>query len=188
MQKFPVNISINSYSDITRRIQLVGTFQNHIAELAQQGLSIFVRPADLVIVGVVQQQAGDVEDRLVSGNPPSLQVSIVILLQYLIQLESRAVSVVGSAGHIEPAYPLAGFAHGFRRTIQNIAVYLGHLPQVLLQNRMAFHLGHPLTFRYRPRDPVLNSPDHQFLRVVKFRVLRMLFPVKRKLFQQAAPA
>ena len=65
MQKFPVNISINSYSDITRRIQLVGTFQNHIAELAQQGLSIFVRPADLVIMGVVQQQAGDIEDRLV---------------------------------------------------------------------------------------------------------------------------
>ena len=188
VQELSVDVFVHSYRDVASRIQLIRSLEHHIAELAEQGIAVFVCPSDLVIVRIVEQQTSDVEDRLVPGDPPLFHVGIVVLFEHFIELETRSVAVVGAAGHVEPANPLTGFPHGFGRTVEDVAIYLRHLKQVFPQDRMALHTGQTLALLNRVRDPVLHTMHHKFLRVVKLCVFGVLFAVESQLFQDPAPA
>ena len=150
---------------VAARLQLRGGFEDDEAHAARLVASVRGRPAELVVVGVVEQQAEAEELGLFVGEEAGGRVARVVGAQQLVELPARAVAVVGARGHVEDGDPLHGLAEGRRLRVDDRAARARNLDEV--RAPLAVRLGHrPVGGRLgQAANPRLHAENRRLLRL-----------------------
>ncbi len=82
---------------------------------------------------IIQKEACNIIPGFLVRQSPFCLITVIIRLQHHIELTAGAVAVVFTAGHIEPADPLAGLPERSGRAFYEITVHLQHLTEVFLK-------------------------------------------------------
>ena len=149
-----------------------------------------VRAADLRVVGVVVEQAGDVpDDFLVVGDAAGCAVGFVVRAQQFVELVQGAAAAPHAVEGLEPGEELDGFAQGARRAVDQPFVHGGDVEEILCEGWILFSGGHFPDVLHVAGDPLLDTQDHGFLTVVEGGVFGLVeVAVATDLFEQTAPS
>ena len=188
-EQLGVESVVDPHGDVERRVDLPGRFEHQKGDARSLIPARFVGASQLPVDRIVDQQAGQVINGLVIGHSERL-VPFVIGSEQRVDLRSRPVAVVRARSEVIPDDPLAGFAQGLGRTVQDIAVDLRHGEQVVAPPGIGFFGSQPFGLGNVASDPSLHAPDGPFVQVVEMLLpgRRIQFPAGGDLLQQAAPA
>ena len=185
-----VGIVVHPHRQVAGNVDPVGGVQNQVTDARGHVLAAFIRPAKLVIAGIVQKQAGDIEFRLLFGDPARRHVGLEERAQQLIQLAAGGAAVVKAGEKAEPAHPLNSLPHGRRALVADFQIDLRHFLQILFQVRVALLLRQGLNLARHPLQERDDALHDLFLAVVEFPAFRrgVFSAAFFELFQNAAPA
>ena len=80
----------------------VGAFALTIIDI----LAVWARATQLIIMGVVQEQAGDIKYRILILDQSGGNILFIVRPQQRVELTAGAVTVIGARDHVEPGDPL----------------------------------------------------------------------------------
>ena len=184
-----IHIVEYAYGDIGSGFQLVRRLQYQVGQMVRVVASVRGGAADLIVMGVAQQEAGEDKGGLVVRH--ALRDALFIVRkQSAVQLAAGTGPAVGPLCHIVPADPLTCLSQIPGGAFQDLAVGFQHFPKVFLHRRVGFLPLHLRDGFDGALDPVDNAQQNIFFRGIQLLRLfiRILPAVPLHLVEKSIPA
>jgi len=188
-QQLGIEPVVHANGQVGGNAQAVRGLQDEEGEGTGQVAAIGRGAADLGIVGVVHDQAGDVPDHGLVILEPRSAVGLVEGAKELIDLARSAAAPIHLVQALEPGEELAGLAQGTGRVLHQPVVHLGDGEEVGRQHGVGFLGGHGAGQGHVAADEGLDAEDQVLFAIVEGGVDGAIEgAVKPDLVQKAAPA
>ncbi len=189
LEQAGIGVVADAHPDVGGDLQPVRGFQDEVGHRVCHIVTGGVRPAELDVARVAQQQTGDVERRVVVGQDAGGLVSLVVGQEQDVQSPGCAAAVVHPGCHQIPEDPLARLSERRRRLGDQPGVHLGDLFEVAAHLRLGLRRRHLPRSLDMPPDPILHAQDDIGQPGVEAIVLRRVdLTIIGDLLQQAAEA
>ena len=145
---------------IQRGIYLCGSFEDQERDMGCLIFPILVRPAQLPINRVIDQQTRQIINRLIIGHPPGGRSPFIIGPEQCVNLSSGSIPVVCPGRQMIPDNPLARFTQTLRRLVHNGTICLCHGKQIVTSFRIWLFSRQTFRLDNMPGDPTLDATNH----------------------------
>jgi len=154
-----VHLIAHADANIRRNLEAVRRFQHNVRDCIGDIIPGSVRPAELQVSRVAQQQASDMKNGFLVGQGARRDLALVVRRKQHVQPSQRAAAVVHPRQHLVPQYPLARLAEGNGRFCDQSFVHRGGFGQILPPRGVRLRVRHRACSFGMTANPVLRPQD-----------------------------